>query len=55
MVGGGISVAVDVPHWVERLRMRPPILPAALRNDAGIVGAAMAAYAVNGGPLTAMP
>ena len=55
VVGGGISVAVDVPHWVERLRMRPPILPAALRNDAGIVGAAMAAYAVNGGPLTAMP
>ena len=28
---------------------------AALRNDAGIVGAAMAAYAVKGGPLTAMP
>jgi polyphosphate glucokinase len=52
VIGGGISVAVDVPRWIERLHMRPPIVPAVLRNNAGIVGAAMAAHGVRRGAVT---
>jgi polyphosphate glucokinase len=42
IVGGGVSRQAD--RWVPRLTgIRAPIVPAALQNDAGIVGAAMAA------------
>ena len=41
IVGGGISKQAD--KWVPRLTgIRARIVPAALLNDAGIVGAAMA-------------
>jgi polyphosphate glucokinase len=41
IVGGGVSRQAD--RWVPRLTgIRAPIVPAALQNDAGIVGAAMA-------------
>jgi polyphosphate glucokinase len=41
IVGGGVSKQAD--RWVPRLTgIRAPIVPAALQNDAGIVGAAMA-------------
>jgi polyphosphate glucokinase len=40
IVGGGISRQSD--RWVPRLTgIRAPIVPAAMHNDAGIVGAAM--------------
>lgn len=41
IVGGGISREAD--KWVPHLTVRTPVLPARLRNRAGIVGAAMAA------------
>lgn len=41
IVGGGISA--DADQWVHLLNTRAPIVPAQLTNDAGIVGAAMAA------------
>jgi polyphosphate glucokinase len=45
IVGGGISKEPD--KWVPRLTgVRAPIVPATLQNDAGIVGAAMAAVGV---------
>lgn len=40
IVGGGISR--DHEEWVPRLDINTPIIPAQLRNQAGIVGAAMA-------------
>jgi polyphosphate glucokinase len=41
IVGGGVSRQSE--KWVPRLTgIRAPIVPAALQNDAGIVGAAMA-------------
>lgn len=40
IVGGGISRKHD--KWVPLLDLRTPVLPAELRNRAGIVGAAMA-------------
>lgn len=43
VVGGGVS---DESHlFLPLVSARPPILPAALRNDAGIVGAAVSAAA----------
>ena len=40
IVGGGVSLQSE--KWVPRLTgIRAPIVPAALQNDAGIVGAAM--------------
>ncbi|MGV0392309.1 polyphosphate--glucose phosphotransferase [Corynebacterium riegelii] len=42
IVGGGISRKAD--KWVPRLTVDVPVIPAKLRNRAGIVGAAMAAY-----------
>ena len=41
IVGGGVSRQSD--KFLPRLTLRAPIVPAALHNDAGIVGAAMAA------------
>ncbi|WJY97721.1 polyphosphate--glucose phosphotransferase [Corynebacterium fournieri] len=41
VVGGGISQNAD--QWVPLLTVDVPVVPAALRNRAGIVGAAMAA------------
>lgn len=41
VVGGGISRHAD--KWVPLLTVDTPVVPAALRNRAGIVGAAMAA------------
>ena len=42
IVGGGVSKKAD--KWVPLLSTRTPVVPAQLRNDAGIVGAAMAAH-----------
>ena len=41
IAGGGISRKAD--NWVPLLKNRTPVVPAALENTAGIVGAAMAA------------
>ena len=41
ILGGGVSKQPE--RFIPRLNVRPRILPAQLRNDAGIVGAAMAA------------
>jgi polyphosphate glucokinase len=41
ILGGGVSKQPD--RFIPRLTVRPRVLPAKLRNDAGIVGAAMAA------------
>ena len=41
VVGGGVSKEAD--KWVPHLNLRTPVKPAELLNNAGIVGAAMAA------------
>jgi polyphosphate glucokinase len=41
ILGGGVSKNAD--KFIPRLTIRPPVVAAKLRNDAGIVGAAMAA------------
>lgn len=41
VIGGGISKRFD--RFGDRLDVRPEVLPALMRNNAGIVGAAMAA------------
>jgi polyphosphate glucokinase len=41
IVGGGVSRQAD--EWVPLLTTRTPVVPAQLQNDAGIVGAALAA------------
>jgi polyphosphate glucokinase len=41
VVGGGISA--DHAKWFKYLKIRTPIVPAAFLNEAGIVGAALAA------------
>jgi polyphosphate glucokinase len=41
IAGGGVSKKSD--RWMPLLELRTPVVPAELRNDAGIVGAAMAA------------
>ncbi|AGL24280.1 polyphosphate glucokinase [Mycobacterium tuberculosis] len=43
IAGGGISRKAD--KWVPLLENRTPVVPAALQNTAGIVGAAMASVA----------
>jgi polyphosphate glucokinase len=43
IVGGGVSKRAD--RWLPLLCNRTPVVPATLRNDAGIVGAALAATA----------
>ena len=42
IVGGGVSKKAH--KWVPLLSTRTPVVPAELQNDAGIVGAALAAY-----------
>ena len=42
VVGGGISRKAD--KWVPLLTVDTPVIPAKLRNRAGIVGAAMAVW-----------
>ena len=41
ILGGGVSKNAD--KFVPRLTVRPPVVPAQLRNDAGIIGAAIVA------------
>jgi polyphosphate glucokinase len=41
VLGGGVSKKSD--QWLDLLEVRPPVRPAALLNDAGIVGAAVLA------------
>jgi polyphosphate glucokinase len=41
IVGGGVSKKAH--KWVPLLTTRTPVVPAVLQNDAGIVGAALAA------------
>ena len=41
ILGGGVSKNAD--RYVPRLTVRTPVVPASLRNDAGIVGAAIVA------------
>lgn len=41
ILGGGVSKRGE--RFIPRLTARPPIVPATLQNDAGIVGAALAA------------
>ncbi len=44
IVGGGVSKKAD--RWLGELTLSTEVVPAELRNDAGIVGAAMAAAAM---------
>jgi polyphosphate glucokinase len=41
VVGGGVSK--EAHKWVPYLRLNTPVKPAQLQNNAGIVGAAVAA------------
>jgi polyphosphate glucokinase len=41
IVGGGVSKKAD--HFLPLLELRTPVVPAALQNHAGIIGAALAA------------
>ncbi|WP_026421538.1 polyphosphate--glucose phosphotransferase [Actinokineospora inagensis] len=47
IAGGGVSKKAD--KWLPLLDVRTKVVPAQLRNDAGIVGAAVAARQVTGG------
>lgn len=42
VAGGGVSKRAD--KWIPLLQTRTPVVPATLKNDAGIVGAATAAH-----------
>lgn len=46
IVGGGVSKKAD--KWLPLIDVRTPIVPAELRNEAGIIGAAAAAAALPG-------
>lgn len=46
IVGGGVSKRHD--RYLHLLKVKAPVVPAALRNEAGIVGAALAAVNGNG-------
>lgn len=45
IAGGGISRKAD--RWIPMLKNRVPVVPAALLNSAGIVGAAMASQGIH--------
>jgi polyphosphate glucokinase len=51
ILGGGVSKNAD--RFIPRLTVRPPVVAATLRNDAGIIGAAIVAIeqGVTAGPL----
>lgn len=55
ILGGGVSKNAD--KFVPRLTVRPPVVPAQLRNDAGIIGAAIIAVERTGtaGPAVRHP
>ena len=53
ILGGGISKRAD--KFIPLLTTRPPVVPAALRNEAGIVGAALHARSVLTLPRAARP
>ena len=53
IVGGGVSKKAH--KWVPLLTTRTPVVPAQLQNDAGIVGAALAAAESTGSRSTASP
>lgn len=44
ILGGGVSKRAD--RFLDRLSTRAPVVPATLRNDAGIIGAALRARAL---------
>ena len=44
ILGGGVSKRAD--KFIHRLSARPPVVPATLRNEAGIVGTALRARAL---------
>jgi len=46
IVGGGVSKYAD--EFLPLLRLRTPIVPATLKNNAGILGAAVLAWEANG-------
>jgi polyphosphate glucokinase len=46
ILGGGVSKRTD--RFLDRLTVKVPVIPAALRNDAGMVGAAMLAVEADG-------
>lgn len=48
IAGGGISRKAD--RWIPMLKNRTPVVPAALLNSAGIVGAAMATQGIHVDP-----
>ncbi len=52
ILGGGVSK--EAPRYLPRLTLRPPIEPAQLLNNAGIVGAAMIAIQRQG-PAIGLP
>jgi polyphosphate glucokinase len=53
ILGGGVSKRAD--QFIPRLTVRPPVVAATLRNDAGIIGAAIvAAEAAASDPLIAV-
>ena len=45
IIGGGVSKKHE--KFFPRLTLKTPIMPAELRNEAGIIGAAMTAYTKN--------
>ncbi len=48
IIGGGVSKNAD--RFIPRLKRRTPVVPAQLRNDAGIIGAAIVAVNAHGEP-----
>jgi polyphosphate glucokinase len=53
ILGGGVSKNAE--KFVPRLTVRPPVVPAQLRNDAGIIGAAIVAVEAAERPPAAEP
>ncbi len=51
ILGGGVSKSAD--KYVPRLTVRTTVVPALLRNDAGIIGAAIVAAETPPAPVTA--
>lgn len=45
IIGGGVSS--EARHFLDQIKARPAVLPARLRNEAGIIGAALYAWELN--------